>query len=344
MTDKSVTDKSASTVAVHTAPSKEPAAEPRRRPKAIEVWTIAGPFAVFVVLFALVAILRPAFLGGGGLAILATQATAILLVGLGQAMVLHVGSIDLSNAAIALFGAILLAKSLGSMGAGAIVLVIVICSLIGALNGFLIAFFQVPSFALTLGTLGLLQAASLIISNATTVYATNAGLVTSLFTQGIANLAMAFWIAVIVAVVLWAMLRYTVLGQSLTAVGLNETGALFSGMRTRLLKIVAFTLSGLLSSLAGIMIIAQAGSASSTGLGSDLLLPGITAAIVGGTAITGGITNPINVIFGALTVTLIPIGAAALGIPSEAQSLVYGLVIIVAVALTISRKRVGVVK
>jgi ribose transport system permease protein len=155
---------------------------------------------------------------------------------------------------------------------------------------------------------------------------------------------MAFWIAVIVAIVLWAMLRYTVLGQSLTAVGLNETGALFSGMRTRLLKIVAFTLSGLLSSLAGIMIIAQAGSASSTGLGSDLLLPGITAAIVGGTAITGGITNPINVIFGALTVTLIPIGAAALGIPSEAQSLVYGLVIIIAVALTISRSRVGVVK
>ena len=92
------------------------------------MWTTAGPFAVFVVLFALVAILRPAFLGGGGLAILATQATAILLVGLGQAMVLHVGSIDLSNAAIALFGAILLAKSLGSMGAGAIVLVIVVCS------------------------------------------------------------------------------------------------------------------------------------------------------------------------------------------------------------------------
>mgnify|MGYP001564446876 CR=1 FL=1 len=59
---------------------------------------------------------------------------------------------------------------------------------------------------------------------------------------------------------------------------------------------------------------------------------------------TGGITNPINVVFGALTVTLIPVGAAAIGIPSEAQSLVYGLVIIIAVALTISRKRVGVVK
>jgi ribose transport system permease protein len=341
VTDKSVSD-TRSAVAVGAAPSTAPA--PRRRPQAIELWTTIGPFAVFAVLFALVAILRPAFLGGGGLAILATQATAILLVGLGQCIVLHVGSIDLSNAAIALFGAILLAKSLGSMGAGAILLVIVVCSLIGALNGFLIAFFQVPSFALTLGTLGLLQAASLIVSNATTVYASNAKLLSPLFTQGIAGLAMAFWIGVIVAIALWAMLRYTVLGQSMTAVGLNETGALFSGMRTRLVKIVAFTLSGLLSSLAGIMIIAQAGSASSTGLGSDLLLPGITAAIVGGTAITGGITNPINVIFGALTVTLIPIGAAALGIPSEAQSLVYGLVIIIAVALTISRRRVGIVK
>ena len=339
MPDNTLAD-SATTI----GPTGSAPAEPRRQIRAINVWTSIGPFAVFAVLFALVAILRPNFVGGGGLPILATQATAILLVGLGQAMVLHVGSIDLSNAAIALFGAILLAKSIGTMGAGGIVLVIVVCSAIGALNGILIAFFQVPSFALTLGTLGLLQAASLIISNATTVYASNAGIVSQLFTQGIANLAMAFWIAVLVAVVLWAMLRFTVLGQSMTAVGLNETGALFSGIRTRLIKIVAFTLSGLLSSLAGIMIIAQAGSASSTGLGSDLLLPGITAAIVGGTAITGGITNPINVIFGALTVTLIPIGAAALGIPSEAQSLVYGLVIILAVALTISRRNVGVVK
>jgi ribose transport system permease protein len=327
-----------------TTPAEPAAASRHRRWRVIDLWATVGPLAVFVILFALVAIPRPAFLGGGGLSIVATQCTAILLVALGQCLVLNVGSIDLSNAAIALFSAILLAKTIGPAGAGGLVLVVVLGAAIGALNGFLVSFFQVPSFALTLGTLGILQTASLIISNATTVYASNASLVTSLFTQGIANLAMAFWIAVIVAIVLWAMLRYTVLGQSLTAVGLNETGALFSGMRTRLLKIVAFTLSGLLSALAGIMIIAQAGSASSTGLGSDLLLPGITAAIVGGTAITGGITNPINVIFGALTVTLIPIGAAALGIPSEAQSLVYGLVIIIAVALTISRSRVGVVK
>ena len=327
-----------------TATTAAAPAGPRRRWGVIEIWASVGPVAVFVILFILVVVLRPAFLSGGGLSIVATQCTAILLVALGQCLVLHVGSIDLSSAAIALFSAILLAKTIGPAGAGGLILVLVLGAAIGALNGFLVAFFQVPSFALTLGTLGILQTASLIVSDKTTVYAADTSLVAPMFGTAIGGLVAAFWTAVVIAVVLWAMLRFTTLGQSMTAVGLNETGALFSGIRTRAMKIAAFTFSGLLAAIAGIMIIAQAGSASSTGLGSDLLLPGITAAIVGGTAITGGITNPVNVVFGALTVTLIPVGAAAIGIPSEAQSLVYGLVIIVAVALTISRKRVGVVK
>ncbi len=310
----------------------------------MNLWSSVGPLTVFILLFALVAILRPSFLGGGGLSIVATQATAIMLVALGQGMVLHAGSIDLSNAAIALLSAIVLAKTIGPMGGGALILVVVLGAVIGALNGALVAFFQVPSFALTLGTLGILQAAGLMVSDKTTVYADNTSLLSPLFGTAIGGLAAAFWVAVVLAVVMWSLLRFTVLGQSHTAVGLNETGALFSGIRTRAVKVTAFALSGMFASVAGIMIIGQAGSASSTGLGSDLLLPGITAAIVGGTAITGGITNPINIVFGALTVTLIPIGAAALGLPSETQSLVYGLVIIIAVALTISRKRIGIVK
>jgi ribose transport system permease protein len=108
--------------------------------------------------------------------------------------------------------------------------------------------------------------------------------------------------------------------------------------------VLAFALSGLLAGVAGVLIIAQAGAASSFGLGSDLLLPGIAAAIVGGTAITGGTTNPINIVFGALTVALIPIGAAAVGVTPQAQSLVYGLVIIAAVALTMGRGHSEVVK
>jgi ribose transport system permease protein len=327
-----------------TLPAADVKSKSTRRPPR-NLWFTAGPFAVFLALFALVSILRPAFLTGGGLPILAVQAATILLVALGQAMVLHVGSIDLSNAALVIFAAIILAQTLAPLGPAAPIVSIGLVSLIGAANGFLVAFGQIPSFALTLGTLGILQAASLVVSNATTMYATaNTQLLAPLFGTAFAGLPLAFWVGVVLAIGLWAFLRFTRPGEGMTAVGLNETGALFSGLQTRWLKVLAFALSGLLAGVAGVLIIAQAGAASSFGLGSDLLLPGIAAAIVGGTAITGGTTNPINIVFGALTVALIPIGAAAVGVTPQAQSLVYGLVIIAAVALTMGRGHSEVVK
>ncbi|WP_187279837.1 ABC transporter permease [Quadrisphaera setariae] len=309
------------------------------------LWQTLGPAAVFVVLFGITAALQPAILSGVGPINLTTQATAILLVALGQAAVLHVGSIDLSNAASAVLGAMVLAKLLGPTAVAAPVLTLVVMALIGAVNGLLVAFTQVPSFALTLGTLGVLQAASLVVSDNTTVYASSNGEVVSwLFIQAFAGLPVAFWFAVVVAVLFWLVLRRTSLGQALTAVGLNETAAVFSGLRTRWLKVAAFSFSGLMAGAAGICIISQAGAASSFGLGSDLLLPGIAAALIGGVAITGGRTNPVGVVFGALTVALVPIAATALGVTPQARSLVYGAVVIAAVALTASRAKGAVVK
>lgn len=327
------------------ATTTDPLPAARRRITPRTLWQTIGPIAVFVALFALVGILQPDFIGGGGIAILAVQATSILLVALGHAMVLHVGSIDLSNAALAIFAAILLALTLGPLGVPAPIVCVIAVALVGAVNGVLVAYTQVPSFALTLGTLGILQAASLVISGATTVYASaNTQVLDPLFGSALAGLPAAFRLAVILAVALWVLLARTRVGQGLTAVGLNETGAVFGGLRTRWLKVLAFGFSGVMAGVAGITIIAQAGAASSFGLGSDLLLPGLAAAIVGGTAITGGVTNPLNVVFGALTITLIPIGTAAVGVPAQAQSLVYGLVIIVAVALTRARGLDEIVK
>lgn len=310
----------------------------RRRFSARDIWQSIGPIVVCLALFALVVVANPAFLGGGGPGILALQATFILLVALGQACVLNVGSIDLSNAAIAVFSAMILAMTLGDLGPIALVLSIGLATLIGAVNGLLIAYTQVPSFALTLGTLGVLQAASLVVSNATTVYVKGSTeILNPLFGTIIGRLPLAFWMSVGLAVVLWAVFRFTRAGEGMKAVGLNEKGAIFSAIDNRQVKVLAFALSGFFAGVAGVMIIAQGGAASSFGLGSDLLLPGIAAAIVGGTAITGGTTNPLLVIFGAVTVALIPIASAVVGVPATAQSLVYGLVIIVAVALTIRR-------
>lgn len=315
------------------------------RPSGARLWQTAGPPAVTVLMLVIVVLSNPQFLGGGGPGILALQATFILLVALGQASVLNVGSIDLSNAALAVLSAMVLAMTLGSLGPVALVISVALATAIGMLNGMIVAYAQVPSFALTLGTLGILQAASLVISDATTVYVKGSSdVLLPLFGTAFINLPMAFWLAVLLAVAMWFLTKRTRLGQAMTAVGVNEVGALFTGISNRRMKVVAFGISGFFSGIAGVMVIAQGGAASSFGLGSDLLLPGIAAAIVGGTAITGGTTNPLLVIFGALTVALIPIAAAVVGVPASAQSLVYGLVIIVAAALTMQRRSDAVVK
>ena len=309
------------------------------------VWQALGPLLVFIATLLTVSLMNSAFLRGTGISIVAESAAPILLVALGQAMVLNIGSIDLSNAAISLFGAILLALALPSLGVAAPIAVLMVVTVFGAINGAIVAYAQVPSFALTLGTLGILEAAALVTSGAETIYVSrNRELITALYQTRVAAVPLTFWIGVLVALLYWALLRYTRVGQGMTAMGKNESGAIFSAVRTRWLKVLAFAISGFTGGLAGISIVAQAGSASASGLGSDLLLPGIAAALVGGTAVSGGLTNPLNVVFGALTIAFVPITVQAIGISAQAQSLVYGFFIIVVVVLTTHRSRDVIVK
>jgi ribose transport system permease protein len=308
-------------------------------------WHTIAPPLVFFVLLAFVGVFNPNYLSPFGISIAAATAAPILLVAVGQAMVLNIGSIDLSNAAISMLGAILLALAVPQAGVLGIVGVLVLMTAIGALNGFVLAHTQVPSFALTLGTLGILQTAALVISDSQTIYLSeNRELVTFLYNTNIAFIPLTFWVGVVVAVAYWVLLRFTVVGQSMTAVGKNESGAILSAIPHRRIKTITFAISGFTGAVAGLCIVAQAGSASASGLGSNLLLPGIAAALVGGTSISGGLTNPLNVIFGALTVAFVPIAIQALGFSAQAQSLVYGIFIILVVALTTTRTRGLVIK
>lgn len=309
------------------------------------IWQTFGPASIFLIVFLMISAFNPNFLASGGMGIVATLSAPILMVALGQAIVLNVGSIDLSNAAMGLLGAILLALSLPAFGVSSPLIILAVTTAFGIVNGFFVAYTKVPSFALTLGTLGIFESAALVFSNATAVYVPgNKDFLGHLHTTKLAGVPVSFILGASMALILWFVLRYTTVGRGMTAIGLNETGAVYSGLRNKSLKITAFGISGFMSGLAAITIIAQGGSASPNGLGSDLLLPGIAAAIVGGTSILGGSTNPINVIFGALTVSLIPIANAVLGVNAQAQSLVYGLAIITIAALMMNGSRSGSVK
>lgn len=308
-------------------------------------WHAMAPLLVFVSMLLVVGMLNANYLKPLGISIVTASAAPILLVALGQAMVLNIGSIDLSNAAISMLGAILLALSLPDMGVGALVFVLVLMTAIGALNGAVVALTQVPSFALTLGTLGILQTAALVTSRSETIYVSeNREIITSFYSGTFLHAPLTFWVGVLFAMIYWAVLRFTKLGQGMTAIGKNERAATLSAVPSRWIKVISFAISGFTGGLAGLSIVAQAGSASASGLGSNLLLPGIAAALVGGTSISGGQTNTINVVFGALTVAFVPIAIQAMGFSAQAQSLVYGFFIIVVVALTTTRARGVLIK
>ncbi|WP_395663325.1 ABC transporter permease [Aestuariivirga sp.] len=308
-------------------------------------WGAFAPALVFLAMLLAVGVLNANYLGALGISIATATAAPILFLALGQSMVLNIGSIDLSNAAIALLGALLLALTLPSLGIVAMVMILVLVTVIGAINGAVISYAQVPSFALTLGTLAILQTAALVVSGADTIYVSeNRELVSVLFETQLFNAPLTFWLGILAAVILWAVLRYTILGQNMTAMGKNELAATLSAVPVRRVRIITYALSGFLGGLAGLSIVAQAGSASASGLGSDLLLPGIAAALIGGTSISGGQTNLLNVVFGGLTVAFVPIAIQAMGLGAQAQSLVYGIFIILVVSVTTVRTRGSIIK
>ena len=304
-----------------------------------------GPALTFAVLLAAVSIVMPRFLQGSGPTILLYQAAPILILALGQSLVLMTGGIDLSNAALAVLSGILVAKGLEPLGAFAPFAAIAAVSLAGLLTGLLVTFFQVPSFAVSLGMLGFWQAISLLITQQQTLYVSINGQfvfwLTDIYILGLQPVA---YIAVAVTLLIWILVRHTRYGTLLRAVGLNELAAILSGIKANRVKLAAFTLSGTCAGISGLVITAQQGAASASGLGNGLLLPAIAAAILGGTSITGGVGQPLNVVFGALIVTLIPIGSVVVGFDPRMQQIVFGTVLIAAVALTLDRKALAVIK
>lgn len=299
------------------------------------------PLGVLIFFVVVIAVIEPTFLGSASLEVVIDESLPILILALGQMPVLLVAGIDLSSAALASLGTIALVHTLPALGPGGIVAVILLTTAAGAINGLIVSIAQVPSFIVTLGSLGLFQAIALIWSNAKTEPISVSGgydYIGWLVNYQIVGLPLAVWASLIcVGLLSWFLYR-TSTGQSMYAVGLNEKAALLSGVSTTRTKVLAFTISGLSAGLAAVLLGAKQYSAA-PGLADSLLLPCIAAAIIGGCAITGGVGNPIGVLIGALILTVLRIGTTVAGVNPNAQQVIYGVTVIVAVALTIDRRR-----
>lgn len=315
----------------------------KRRSALLEAAVSLMPLAVLVVLVVLVSAANSDFLSLRSMQALTIEASPLLFLALGQTLVIMIGGIDLSVAALASFASVLLALWLPDLGAAAVLLVLLITTAAGAIQGYIQAKTQVPSFIVTLGSQGIFLSAALIMSGASTLAVTHNLEWLNWMTGMVGPIPRDPLVALGIVALVGAGMRWLPIGRYITAIGNIELVGLLSGIRATQVRAFAFGLSGLSAGLAAVLIVAQINSGAPN-LVNPLLLPTIAAVVVGGTAITGGSGGLARTVVGVLIISVLRVGIAAMGINASYEQLVYGVVIIASVGLTIDRSKIAILK
>ncbi|GAB3840340.1 ABC transporter permease [Kribbella italica] len=301
------------------------------------------PLIALAVLLAALTIADPEFLTQRSLTAAARTAAPLIVLAAGATLVVLCGGIDLSIAALASVSTVLLALWLPDLGALATPAVILVAAAIGAVQGVAHVLLRIPSFIVTLGGLSIFSAVALVVSGAGTVRVVDDSTISwlDLYVGGYVPMSLA--VALIVVALISVILKATPLHSWISATGYSESAARLAGTPVDLVKIGAFCVSGACAGLAAVMLVSRQFSGSPT-MADNLLLPAVAAIVVGGTAITGGHGSVWRSLAGALVVTLLRVGLPIVGVPSAYEQILYGAIIVAAVALTLDRSKVLIIK
>jgi ribose transport system permease protein len=303
-----------------------------------------APLLVLVGLVLVIGTLRPGFFNPESLIGTFADTAILFILGAGSTFVVMLGSIDLSIQAICSFASVIVAVMLPTYGYGFLTVALATGLLAGTVSGVFHVWLKIPSFIVTLATSGLLVSAALLLSHERAISIDESGRAYLTWVNGrLFDLPNVIWIAAIVAVLgVWCQ-KYTPFGRYSIAIGAGEAATWASGVRVNRYKVLAFAISGALAALAGVLMAGRQ-SSGSPNLADQLLLPAIASVIVGGTAITGGAGGIGRTAVGALIITIVRVGMTFIGVDIFAQQIVFGLVLILAVALTIDRGKIVIVK
>jgi ribose transport system permease protein len=286
------------------------------------------PYGLIMILLAAAAIRAPGFVSGPNLSQQLVLASYLGVIAGGQTLVILTGGIDLSIAWNLNLAAILLTQLSEQMPIfWAAVIALGSASIVGLLNGLGIAYLRIPSLVMTLGMNAVLAGVTLVYTNGSPqgdAPPFSRDLAVGKI-GGVLHWALVFWALFSAALIF--LLRRTVYGKRLYAIGNNPKAGYLSGVPVRWVLVLTYTLCGLCAGVGGIMLTGYS-QQSYLGMGDLYVLPAIAAVVIGGTSILGGSGGYTGTIAGAITVVLLQNVLQIVGIRPAGQQILYGLIIL----------------
>ena len=289
---------------------------------------------LLIAVIALIAgIIEPRFLTVDNWVNLARQVAPLLVISVGQTLALISGGLDLSLAAVmSLSGVVgVLVMKQSGIVAG-ILAMLAVGSAAGLVSGLIIAYLRTTPLVVTLGMLSVTQACALILSNGTPIYDVPENYVQMIGFDSFGAVPWSVWIAASTAFGAGFLLRHTIFGRYIYAIGSNSTAAAKSGVDIRRFKMLVYAASGLCAAIGAVILTAWVASAQPIAA-PNITLESLAAVVLGGVALTGGRGSILQATYGVMLLSMLSNVMNMIGISAYYQTMAIGIVIILAVIL-----------
>lgn len=303
------------------------------------------PWITLVVLVLLVGAINPSFFNPTALLQLVADIVPLFIMALGMTFAIYIGGIDLSMQQVANLVTVVATVYLAQFGVFVALICIGAGFVIGAVSGWITTRQFVPSFVATLamGFIALSGARFLSGERALSMNAEARDASFGWMFGNTAGVPHELVIAGVLLAIAWFLQTRTTFGRALKAVGAGELAAVASGLNVDRIKIMAFALSGTFAAIAGLMFSVKL-SGGDANLANGFLILAIVAVLVGGTPLTGGVGGVINTLVGTLIVVVIRSAMVYLEVDATMQQMIFGIILIIAIAMTIDRSKMRIVK
>jgi ribose transport system permease protein len=221
----------------------------------------------------------------------------------------------------------------------AIIVVLIISIILGAINGVLSSYGRIPSFIVTLATLSIFRGIAFLFNAGSPIFSVSDSL-EPWFYGKLYGVALPFFYVVVLYLIAWVFLKYTPNGRRIYAIGGNASDASRTGINVNRTRLIAFVIAGLMAGIASILMTARLNSGSPNyGVGTEL--QAIGAAVVGGASLAGGYGHIFGTLIGAAIIVVVQNGLNLNAVPTSWQNITLGVIILLAVFIDMWRADFG---